>query len=83
MLLIGAPMWVGMRKASAMAQKNNIPPETAREMVELEKFLFDSPSDPAGLFSLAMDYATIGDKSRAIKLLMDDFVRIGHWQRAQ
>lgn len=62
-------MWVGIRKANATAQKNSIPPETAREMAELEKFLSDSPSDPAALFSLAMDYATIGDKSRAIKLL--------------
>ena len=50
MLLFSAPMSVGIRKANATAQKNSIPPETAREMAELEKFLSDSPSDPAGLF---------------------------------
>ncbi len=38
-------------------------------MAELKKILSGDPGDPAALFTLAMDYATIGDKTTALKLL--------------
>ncbi len=55
--------------AQGGAQQGGIPPETAREMAELKKILSGDPGDPAALFTLAMDYATIGDKTTALKLL--------------
>lgn len=53
----------------AGAQSSIIPPETAEEMAILKKFLAGHPGDPAALFSLAMDYAAIGHRTKAIKLL--------------
>jgi sugar lactone lactonase YvrE len=38
-------------------------------MADLKKVLVGNPGDPAALFSLAMDFAAIGDKTKAIKLL--------------
>jgi len=59
---------------SAIAQeqrkaKTPIPPETKQEMQALQKILAASPDDPAALFNLAMDYATIGDNTKALDLL--------------
>jgi hypothetical protein len=49
--------------------KTSIPPETMQEMQALQKILAASPNDPAALFNLAMDYATIGDNTKALDLL--------------
>jgi sugar lactone lactonase YvrE len=38
-------------------------------MADLKKVLVGNPGDPAALFSLAMDYAAIGGKTKAIELL--------------
>ena len=46
-----------------------IPPATMQEMQALQKILAASPNDPAALFNLAMDYATIGDSAKALDLL--------------
>jgi thioredoxin-like negative regulator of GroEL len=46
-----------------------IPPATAEEMRTLEKILASQPSEPAALFNLALDYATIGENTKAIDLL--------------
>jgi sugar lactone lactonase YvrE len=46
-----------------------IPPATAEEMEALEKILASQPSEPAALFNLALDYATIGENTKAIDLL--------------
>jgi hypothetical protein len=53
------------------AQKDQkaIPPAVAREMHELQTILSAQPNDPAALFNLAMDYATIGEGARALDLL--------------
>jgi thioredoxin-like negative regulator of GroEL len=47
----------------------SIPPATMQEMQALQKILAASPNDPAALFNLAMDYATIGDSAKALDLL--------------
>jgi hypothetical protein len=60
--------WVAARQISDTANQS-IPTETAREMADLKKVLVGNPGDPAALFSLAMDYAAIGDKTKAIELL--------------
>ncbi|MFZ0583844.1 MAG: hypothetical protein WAN72_07005 [Candidatus Acidiferrales bacterium] len=46
-----------------------IPPATAEEMRSLEKILASQPNEPAALFNLASDYATIGENTKAIDLL--------------
>lgn len=46
-----------------------IPPATAEEMRSLEKILASQPNEPAALFNLALDYATIGEYTKAIDLL--------------
>lgn len=69
--LLGAHLLVGVEQVSEPAHKSSIPPEVAAEMSELKKFLIDSPRDPAALFSLAMDYATTGDKAKALQLLKE------------
>jgi hypothetical protein len=46
-----------------------IPPATAKEIAALEKILASQPSEPAALFNLALDYATIGENTKAIDLL--------------
>ncbi len=45
-------------------QKKEIPPAIAQEMRELQKILSTQPNDPAVLFNLAVDYATIGDGTK-------------------
>jgi hypothetical protein len=50
-------------------RKQEIPPATAQEMRELQKILSTQPNDPAVLFNLALDYATIGDGAKALDLL--------------
>lgn len=50
-------------------RKKEIPPTIAQEMRELQAILSDQPNDPAALFNLALDYATIGDGAKALDLL--------------
>jgi hypothetical protein len=47
-------------------RKKEIPPAIAQEMHELQTILSAQPSDPAALFNLALDYATIGDGAKAL-----------------
>jgi hypothetical protein len=49
--------------------KAPIPPATAQKMQALQKILATDPGNPAALFNLAMDYATIDDSGRALDLL--------------
>jgi DNA-binding beta-propeller fold protein YncE len=51
------------------APKKEIPPATAKEMKEFRKILADQLDDPAALFNLALDYASIDDGAKAIDLL--------------
>ena len=55
--------------AAQSQQKKEIPPATAHEITILEAFLADHPDDPAALFNLAIDKATIGDNAEALSLL--------------
>jgi hypothetical protein len=50
-------------------QKKEIPPATAHEISILEAFLANHPDDPAALFNLAIDNATIGENAKALSLL--------------
>ena len=50
-------------------QKKEIPPAIAHEITILEAFLANHPDDPAALFNLAIDEATIGENARALSLL--------------
>jgi hypothetical protein len=50
-------------------QKKEIPPATAHEIGILEAFLAQHPNDPAALFNLAIDEATIGENAKALDLL--------------
>jgi hypothetical protein len=50
-------------------QKKEIPPATAHEIGILEAFLANHPDDPAALFNLAIDEATIGENAKALNLL--------------
>ena len=50
-------------------QKKEIPPATAHEISILEAFLANHPDDPAALFNLAIDEATIGENAKALSLL--------------
>jgi hypothetical protein len=62
-LFLGGCGLVALGQINDTARKSSIPPETAREMTELKRLLQESPGDPAVLFTLAMDYATIGEKA--------------------
>jgi hypothetical protein len=50
-------------------QKEEIPPATAHEISILEAFLAQHPNDPAALFNLAIDEATIDENAKALELL--------------
>jgi hypothetical protein len=50
-------------------QKKEIPPDIAHEITILEAFLANHPDDPAALFNLAIDEATIGENAKALGLL--------------
>jgi sugar lactone lactonase YvrE len=50
-------------------EKKNIPPATAQEIDELDRILAKHPNEPAALFNLALDYASIGEGGKAIELL--------------
>jgi hypothetical protein len=50
-------------------QKKGIPPAIAHEITILEAFLANHPDDPAALFNLAIDEATIGENAKALGLL--------------
>ena len=67
-LLLSSHLGVITGEGNHAAQETDIPPQVAQEMADLKKILLDSPGDPAALFSLALDYATIGDKTKAFKL---------------
>jgi sugar lactone lactonase YvrE len=49
--------------------KAPVPPETAEEMRALRAFLSNHPEDPAALFNLAVDEATVGERDSAIAML--------------
>jgi hypothetical protein len=51
------------------SQKKEIPPAIAHEISILEAFLANHPDDPAALFNLAIDEATIGENAKALNLL--------------
>jgi hypothetical protein len=55
--------------AAHSRQKKEIPPATAHEISILEAFLANHPDDPAALFNLAIDEATIGENAKALSLL--------------
>ncbi|MGA9998653.1 MAG: SMP-30/gluconolactonase/LRE family protein [Candidatus Acidiferrales bacterium] len=50
-------------------QKKEIPPAIVHEITILEAFLANHPDDPAALFNLAIDEATIGENGEALDLL--------------
>ncbi len=50
-------------------QNKEIPSATAHEISILEAFLASHPDDPAALFNLAIDEATIGENEKALNLL--------------
>jgi hypothetical protein len=50
-------------------RRKEIPPAIAQEMRKLQTILSTQPDDPAALFNLALDYATIGDGAKALDLL--------------
>jgi hypothetical protein len=50
-------------------QKKEISPAIAHEIVILEAFLANHPDDPAALFNLAVDEATIGENAKTLSLL--------------
>jgi hypothetical protein len=50
-------------------EKKAIPPALSQEMQTLQKVLAAHPDDPAALFNLALDCATIGDGPKALDLL--------------
>jgi hypothetical protein len=56
-------------KTAKSPQKKEIPPATAHEISILEAFLASHPGDPAALFNLAIDEATIGENAKALNLL--------------
>jgi sugar lactone lactonase YvrE len=72
-VIFGLFFWVGLPnskgQSAGVSKKSDIPAATAEEMRQLNTFLSRSPQDPAALFSLAMDYATIGNQDRAIELM--------------
>jgi hypothetical protein len=51
-LLNARRLCVVLGQVNEVPQKSNVPPETAREMAELQKILIANPADPAALFSL-------------------------------
>jgi hypothetical protein len=55
--------------SASQSTRKEIPPATAQEIQLLQKILTDRPNDPAALFNLALDEATIGDRDQAIGLL--------------
>jgi hypothetical protein len=54
---------------AAQSQQKQIPPATAHEITILEAFLANHPDDPAALFNLAIDEASIGENTKALSLL--------------
>jgi hypothetical protein len=50
-------------------REKKIPSVVAQEMLELQTILSTQPNDPAALFNLALNYATIGDGAKALDLL--------------
>jgi hypothetical protein len=68
--LVCSPAIYGQGSTTTQSQpKKEIPPATAHEISILEAFLANHPDDPAALFNLAIDEATIGDNARALDLL--------------
>jgi hypothetical protein len=54
---------------ATQSQKKEIPPATAHEISILNEFLAAHPDDPAALFNLALDEASIGENAKALDLL--------------
>jgi hypothetical protein len=50
-------------------RKKEVPPAIAQEMRELQENLATHSNDPAALFNLALDHATVGDGAKALDLL--------------
>ncbi|MGA8142827.1 MAG: hypothetical protein WB987_02930 [Candidatus Acidiferrales bacterium] len=63
------PLSRGQSTATTQPTKKEIPPATAHEISILEKFLEAHPDDPAALYNLALDEATIGENAKAFDLL--------------
>jgi hypothetical protein len=57
------------RREYIAQDENGIPQAIAQEMAVLRRILTESPADPAALFSLAMDEATVRERTKAIDLL--------------
>jgi sugar lactone lactonase YvrE len=57
------------RAQNTVGRNKEIPPATAQEIQLLQRILADRPNDPAALFNLALDEATIGERDNAIELL--------------
>jgi sugar lactone lactonase YvrE len=57
------------RRKYTAQEENGIPQAIAQEMAVLRRILTESPGDPAALFSLAMDEATVRERTKAIELL--------------
>jgi hypothetical protein len=53
----------------SIAQEQSISPAVSQEIEALQKILAAHPDDPAALFNLALDCATIGDGAKALDLL--------------
>jgi SMP-30/Gluconolactonase/LRE-like region len=68
--LVFSPTAHGQNATTAQSpQKKEIPPAIAHEITILEAFLANHPDDPAALFNLAIDEATIGENAKALGLL--------------
>jgi hypothetical protein len=66
---IGASPAACENAAGSQTEKKAIPLATAQEIQTLELFLKVWPDDPSAQFNLALDYATIGLREQAIRLL--------------
>ena len=73
-ILLGACFLALLSQHPSIAQdqkerNKKIPPARAQEIRELQSILSTQPNDPAALFNLAAEYATIGDGPKALDLL--------------
>jgi len=59
----------GQNPSHSQVDKKEIPPTTVQEIEALELFLKVWPDDPSAQFNLAIDYASIGLREEAIRLL--------------
>ena len=66
---ITPPATHAQASSAAQTTKKEVPPATAEEIRVLEAFLAAHPNDPAALYNLALDEATIGESAKALDLL--------------